>query len=146
MQTIYNTKMFKNGNTKETKDQPNKINRFVEGTNIKGDIVSDSNIRLDGELLGNLTTTGKLVIGATGKITGNIICTNADIEGTINGTIKVDEFLFLKSTAIFTGEITTGKISIEKGAAFTGTHKMNDNISRHVNQTISTAEESDIVY
>jgi cytoskeletal protein CcmA (bactofilin family) len=138
--------MFKNGNKKETKDQPNKINRFVEGTNIKGDIVSDSNIRLDGELLGDLTTTGKLVIGPTGKITGNIVCSNADIEGTIIGTIKVDEFLYLKSTAVFNGDITTGKISIDKGAEFTGTHKMNDDVSRNVNQTISTSEESDIVY
>lgn len=138
--------MFKNGNTKETKDQPNKINRFVEGTNIKGDMVSDSNIRLDGELLGDLTTTGKLVIGPTGKITGNIVCSSADIEGTIIGTIKVDEFLYLKSTAVFKGDITTGKISIDKGAVFTGTHKMNDDVSRHVNHTIPTSEESDIVY
>jgi len=138
--------MFKNSNTKDTKDQPNKINRFVEGTNIKGDIESESNIRLDGELIGNLTTTRKLVVGPTGKITGNIICSNADIEGTINGTIKVDEFLYLKSTAIFKGDITTGKISIEKGAAFTGTHKMNDDISRNLNQTIPTSEESDIIY
>jgi len=138
--------MFKNGNTKDAKDQPNKINRLVEGTNIKGDIVSDSNIRLDGELIGDLTTTGKLVIGPSGKITGNIVCSNADIEGTINGTIKVDEFLYLKATAVFKGDITTGKISIDKGAAFTGTHKMNDEVSRNVNQTISTSEESDIVY
>lgn len=138
--------MFKNSNTKDSKDQPNKINRFVEGTNIKGDIVSDSNIRLDGELIGDLTTTGKLVVGPTGKITGNIVCSNADIEGTINGTIKVDEFLYLKATAIFKGDITTGKISIDKGAEFTGTHKMNDSVSRNLNQTISTSEESDIVY
>ena len=138
--------MFKNGNTKETKDQPNKINRFVEGTNLKGDIVSDSNIRLDGELIGDLTTTGKLVVGPTGKITGNIICSNADIEGTINGTIKVDEFLYLKATAVFKGDITTGKISIDNGASFTGTHKMNDDVSRNVNKTISTKKQSDIVY
>jgi len=138
--------MFKNGNTKDAKDQPNKINRLVEGTNIKGDIVSDSNIRLDGELIGDLTTTGKLVVGPSGKITGNIVCSNADIEGTINGTIKVDEFLYLKATAVFKGDITTGKISIDKGATFTGTHKMNDEVSRNVNQTISTSEESDIVY
>jgi cytoskeletal protein CcmA (bactofilin family) len=139
--------MFKNGNTKDTKDQPNQINRFVEGTNIKGDIVSESNIRLDGELVGDLTTTGKLVVGPTGKITGNIICSNADIEGSINGTIKVDEFLYLKATAVFKGDITTGKISIDKGAAFSGTHQMNDEVSRKVSNTISTTpEESDIVY
>jgi len=138
--------MFNKGESKNSSDQPNRLNRFVEGTNIKGDLVSDSNIRLDGELIGDLTTTGKLVVGPTGKITGNIICANADIEGTIIGTIKVDEFLQLKATANYKGEITTGKISIEKGAEFTGTCIMNDEVAKNIQQTIPTANDSDIVY
>ena len=112
--------MFKGGNSKEVNDQPNKLNRFVEGTNIKGDIVSESNIRIDGELKGNLTTTGKLVIGATGKVTGDIVCANADIEGTVTGTIKVDGVLFLKSSAVFNGNIITGKIGVENGVVEMG--------------------------
>ena len=138
--------MFKNGNSKDTTDQPNRLNRFVEGTNIKGDIVSDSNIRLDGELIGDLTTTGKLVVGPTGKVTGNIVCTNADIEGTISGTIKVDGVLLLKSTAKFNGNITTGKIGIENGAEFTGNCSMNGKSAQDIQKVIPTSEASDIVY
>jgi len=141
--------MFKGGNSKskEVNDQPNKLNRFVEGTNIKGDIVSESNIRIDGELVGNLTTTGKLVIGPTGKITGDIVCLNADIEGKVTGTIKVDGVLLLKSTAVFNGNIITNKIGVENGAEFTGTCSMNGNSAQNIQETIPVnKEESELVY
>lgn len=128
--------MFKGGNSKEVNDQPNKLNRFVEGTNIKGDIESESNIRIDGELVGNLTTTGKLVIGPAGKVTGDIVCLNADIEGTVEGTIKVDGVLLLKSTAVFNGNIVTNKIGVENGAEFTGTCSMNGNSAQKIQDTI----------
>ena len=139
--------MFKGGNSKEVNDQPNKLNRFVEGTNIKGDIVSDSNIRIDGELVGNLSTTGKLVIGTTGKITGDIVCANADIEGTVQGTIKVDGVLLLKSTAKFNGNIVTNKIGVENGAEFTGTCSMDGNSSQTIQETIPVEKsDSALVY
>ena len=138
--------MFKGGNSKEVNDQPNKLNRFVEGTNIKGDIVSESNIRIDGELVGNLTTTGKLVIGPTGKITGDIVCLNADIEGAVTGTIKVDGILLLKSTAVFNGSITTNKIGVENGAEFNGNCSMNGKSTQNIQATIPVKDESELVY
>jgi cytoskeletal protein CcmA (bactofilin family) len=134
--------MFKGGNSKEVNDQPNKLNRFVDGTNIKGDIVSDSNIRIDGELIGNVTTTAKLVIGTTGKISGDIICLNADIEGTVKGTIKVDGFLLLKSTSKFYGDIVTAKLGVENGAEFNGTCKMTDNGNHKVDKSIEVDKKS----
>jgi cytoskeletal protein CcmA (bactofilin family) len=133
--------MFKGGNSKEVNDQPNKLNRFVEGTKIKGDIVSDSNIRIDGELVGNLSTTGKLVIGSTGKVTGDIICLNADVEGTIIGTIKVDGVLILKSTAMFNGNITTNKIGVENGAEFNGSCSMSGKNTQKIKSTIPTKDK-----
>ena len=137
--------MFKGGNSKEVSDQPNKLNRFVDGTNIKGDIVSDSNIRIDGELIGNVTTTGKLVIGTTGKITGDIVCSNADIEGTVQGTIKVEGILLLKSTSKFYGEITTAKLGVENGAEFNGTCKMADNGNYMADKSIGVDKKSEKV-
>lgn len=103
---------------------PERLNRIVEGTNIEGDIKSDSNIRIDGYLKGTLSVKGRLVLGPTGKIDGNINCKNADIEGKLNGTIEVDELLSLKSTAKLQGEISTNKLAIEPGALFSGNCKM----------------------
>ena len=63
---------------------PERLNRIVEGTHIEGDIKSDSNIRIDGYVKGTINVKGRLVLGPTGKIDGNIYCKNADIEGKLN--------------------------------------------------------------
>jgi len=95
-----------------------KTNRIVEGTSIKGDIVSHADFRLDGELVGNFTTKGKIVIGPAGSVTGDIRCKSADIEGRFNGKIEVAEMLNVKSKAHIIGEVITGKLSVEPGAEF----------------------------
>ena len=112
-------KVKKNGT-----EQLGKTNRIVEGTSIIGDIVSKADFRLDGELIGNFTSQGKLVIGASGVIKGEIICNNADIEGEFHGKIKVLEILNIKATARIHGEVAVGKLSIEPGAEFTATCTM----------------------
>ena len=54
-------------------------NRIVEGTIIKGDINSKADFRLDGILIGNYISSGKLVIGPSGEFQGDIISKNLDI-------------------------------------------------------------------
>lgn len=100
------------------------INLIGNGTTITGDIQSSGDVRIDGILNGNITINGRLVIGANGKIEGNVICQNADVSGEIKGKVQVAEMLALKATAKILGDIVTGKISIEPGAVFTGTCNM----------------------
>jgi cytoskeletal protein CcmA (bactofilin family) len=104
-----------------------KTNRIVEGTIIKGDIISKTDFRLDGELIGNFQSTGKLVVGPAGSITGDINCKNADIEGKFEGTVQVTEILNVKATASITGEVTVGKLSVEPGANFSASCTMKTN-------------------
>jgi cytoskeletal protein CcmA (bactofilin family) len=99
---------------------PNAHNKIATGTNLSGDIESSGDIRLDGTLTGNIRTKGKVVIGSSGKVKGEVYCKNSDIEGKIEGKIVVDELLSLKSTSVITGDIITSKLSIEPGAKFTG--------------------------
>jgi cytoskeletal protein CcmA (bactofilin family) len=109
-----------------------KTNRMVEATIIKGDIVSQADFRLDGELIGNFTSKGKIVIGPSGSIVGNIICKNADIEGKFEGNIQVDEMLNVKSTSIIKGDVVCGKLAVEPGADFTATCTMKQ-VHTHTN-------------
>ena len=106
-------KMGENENT-------NKINMIGVGTTIEGSISSSENIRFDGNLIGNLNTKGKVFIGQTGKITGEIRCKNCEVEGVIDGKVVVEELLSLRSMSKLYGEIKTGKLAIEPGATFTG--------------------------
>ena len=105
-------------------NSPDKLNRIVAGTSIEGEIISEGNIRIDGKVKGTVSTKGRLVIGPDGNIEGNITCSNADVEGVLEGTIKVSELLTLKSTAKLQGDIITGKLSNEPGAVFGGTCNM----------------------
>ena len=104
-----------------------KTNRIVEGTIIKGDIISQADFRLDGELTGNFQSKGKIVIGPAGSVTGDIICKNADIEGKFNGKIQVAEILNVKNKAGIHGEVICGKLSVEPGADFTASCMMKTN-------------------
>ncbi|MGL2999705.1 bactofilin family protein [Flavobacterium sp. RSSB_23] len=113
--------MFDKKNKQPYTDLLGKTNRIVEATQIKGDIFSPADFRLDGELLGNFTSNGKLVIGPSGKVIGDIVCKNADIEGVFNGKITVHELLNIKASATVEGEVVIGKLAIEPGAHFTAT-------------------------
>ncbi|WP_294733628.1 polymer-forming cytoskeletal protein [uncultured Flavobacterium sp.] len=107
-----------------------KTNRVVEGTLIKGEIVSKTDFRLDGELQGNFFSEGKVVIGPSGKIVGDIKCKNADIEGKFDGKLEVEELLSLKSGANIVGEVITGKLAVEPGADFRATCSMRNEVKQ----------------
>ena len=104
-----------------------KTNRIVEGTTIKGDIISQADFRLDGELIGNFQSKGKIVIGPAGSVTGDILCRNADIEGKFNGKIHAVEILNVKQKASIYGEVVCGKLSVEPGADFSASCLMKTN-------------------
>lgn len=103
------------------------INLISNGTEISGDIKSQGDIRIDGALIGNLVTKGKVVIGNTGKVKGEVTCKNSEVSGEVEGKISVSELLTLKISCFINGDIITNKLSIEPGARFTGNCNMNDN-------------------
>ena len=121
----------------------NAHNKISAGTSITGDIESNGDIRLDGTLNGNLKTKGKLVIGESGKVKGEITCKNADIEGKIEGKINVAELLSLKATSRINGDIVASKLAIEPGAKFSGNCNMSgESVMTNVERTGQrTAEE-----
>jgi cytoskeletal protein CcmA (bactofilin family) len=101
-------------------DNTDKLNKIVAGTEINGDLTSDSNIHLEGEVNGNVSCAGRVVIGSSGKINGNLVCVNAEIEGAMEGQLMVENLLVLRSTARIKGDIQTMKLHIEEGAFFEG--------------------------
>ena len=105
------------------------INTITVGTSIKGDIQANGDFRMDGTLEGNITLTGKLVIGEQGHIVGNVVCQNANVIGIIDGNLAVKEFLTLYATSRVKGDIVANKLAIEPGAYFTGSCHMLDELS-----------------
>ena len=99
-------------------------NIIAQGTKIVGTITTNSDIRIDGELEGDLVCKGKIVIGQQGNIKGNVECANAEVMGNINGKMVVSGTLSLKATSKIWGQIKTKILSIEPEAQFTGSCEM----------------------
>ena len=117
--------MFTNKNeTMKKSETTASVNMIGAGTIITGDIISKGDIRIDGTLKGSVNTEGRVVLGCEGIIEGHVICTNADVSGTIKAKITVSQLLSLKTTAKLNGDIITNKLSIEPGAAFSGSCSM----------------------
>jgi cytoskeletal protein CcmA (bactofilin family) len=95
-------------------------NLIGNGTTIKGDIDSNGDIRIDGHLIGSLKANGKVVIGQTGVMEGDLNCKQAEISGVVKGNINTDELTALKSTSKVEVDLTTKQLLIEVGAQFTG--------------------------
>jgi cytoskeletal protein CcmA (bactofilin family) len=121
---------------KMIEQENNTINLIGAGTDIKGDIESTGDIRIDGTLKGNLRTRGKVVIGNTGLIKGEVVCKNSDVEGKVEGKINVQELLSLKATSSILGDISARRLAIEPGAKFTGNCNMSsESVTKDVGQT-----------
>lgn len=113
-----------NNNMKNSSNNSSVVNIVGGGTVITGDIKSKSDIRIDGILKGSVNTEGKLAVGPTGVVEGDVVCSNADISGEIKAKITVSQLLSLKSTSKLNGDIITNKLSIEPGASFSGSCSM----------------------
>jgi cytoskeletal protein CcmA (bactofilin family) len=107
-------------------------NTIQSGTSIKGEVISEGSIRIDGKLVGSLSTRGKLVVGSSGMITGDVVCENANIEGKIEGKLEVGAMLILKQSAIIEGDICTLKLVVEEGAVFSGNISMGQKLQKSV--------------
>jgi cytoskeletal protein CcmA (bactofilin family) len=111
-------KEFFGGNTSNT--DSTEFNKILSGTEFTGDIVSDSNIQIEGDIIGNVSCSGKVLIGSSGKLKGNLVCVNAEIDGTVHGELTVENLLTMHSTARIKGDIQATKLTIEEGAYFEG--------------------------
>lgn len=95
-------------------------NKINDGTVINGDIVAQTDIRVDGKISGNISCASKVVIGSAAQIIGNIKCVDLTIEGKIKGNLEVNGTLYFKGTATFAGDVKYEKLIVEEGATIAG--------------------------
>jgi cytoskeletal protein CcmA (bactofilin family) len=121
---MFTNKKNENTMAKQPETDHTSINLVGTGTTIKGEIFSNGDIRIDGTILGTVESKGKVIVGNTGVVEGDIICQNADFSGQIKARVEVSELLTLKASSKLFGEIVTSKLAIEPGAIFTGSCTM----------------------
>lgn len=108
----------------QTSTVQDQVNLVGEGTVFEGTVRAKNDVRASGQIIGTVEVEGKTMIAEEGVVEGEIIATNAEIAGQVQGEIHVEERLVLKSTARVDGKIETDRLVVEEGAQFTGECEM----------------------
>ena len=119
----------------------NTFSSINASTTIKGEIFSESDLRIDGKVEGNIESKAKIVLGESAAITGNVKSSNADISCSVEGDIYVHELLKLNASAVVRGDIYVRKLIVENGAVFIGKCEMGGNLSPKPESKPKTEEE-----
>ncbi len=95
------------------------------GSTCDGDFKCSGSCRIDGTVNGNVEIDGMLILGAVGKVNGDILAKGVQIGGEVVGDITSPERAELTSTAKVIGNLTTNVIIIDENAVFEGAVNMN---------------------
>ncbi len=99
-------------------------NKLIPGSVMTGEIRAKGDFRLDGFLKGTLHVEGKLVVGETGRVEGELFCRTADLFGQFEGEIHARDLLSMKSGCHVVGKIFAGRLVVEPGCVFNGSCQM----------------------
>jgi len=140
--------MFSNNQKEKVKtdEASNSSSIIGKGTSVEGDLNTVGNIRIEGDVKGNVNCKSKIALGQSSYVEGIVIAQNAEIAGEIQGSIEVSELLILRPTAIIHGDIVTNKLVVESGASFNGSCRMGvsvDEMDYDEPQAEATEEESE---
>ncbi len=87
---------------------------------IQGDLNSEGNIRIQGQVTGTVNTSQSVHVSEGAKISANVVAGNAVIAGDVEGNMKISGNLVLQSTAKVHGDISCSILRVEDGAIYTG--------------------------
>jgi cytoskeletal protein CcmA (bactofilin family) len=140
---MFNSKSKPDIMSSEKSNGANGATLISAGTTLKGDITSNSDLRVDGTIIGNIRGNSKIIIGSTGVVEGDIEGNQADITGKVKGNIKIKDLLQLKGECNITGNVNAGKLQVEPTATFNGQCHMGG--SSPMSKMVELKEEAELV-
>ena len=97
------------------------INTIIgPNTTLKGDIDTGGFTRIDGNVMGNVNASGRVVVGERARIKSNVSGTAITIGGVVCGNVIAEESLLILSTALVMGDIITRRIQVDNGCLIQG--------------------------
>lgn len=137
---MFNAKSRETMSTEKTNGTGGGTTLIGSGTTLKGDISSNSDLRIDGTIIGNIRSSAKIVVGASGVVEGDIEGNQADIVGKVSGNIKVKDILQLRGDCVVSGNLYATKLQVEPTATFNGQCHMGNPTSHSTRSMISEEE------
>ncbi len=109
---------------------------------IQGDLNSEGNIVIEGQVMGKVVTTQSVFIKNSAKITADISAGNAVVGGEVQGNLKISGHLTLEAAAKINGDIACNVLRVEDGALFTGKCNMKSASVANGKKTIQPSQSS----
>jgi cytoskeletal protein CcmA (bactofilin family) len=95
--------------------------RLGPSLHVKGEISGNEDLTIDGSVEGLVQLDErKLTVGATAKVTADIIAREVVVYGTVKGNLRAKDRIEIKKDGSVNGDLTTARIMIEDGAYFKG--------------------------
>ena len=126
----------------KTTDSNGQYSKIDKNTVLKGSIKAKTDIRIDGKLVGDVETVGRVIIGREASVIGKVLCANADVEGIFKGNLTVSGTLSLKTGSNVEGEVFIQKLIVDSGAIFNANcsmHSEEDGVKKLTNTREKTA-------
>ncbi len=82
---------------------------------LKGEVKSGRRVEVWGYVEGGVTAS-EVIVQEGGKLFGNVRSETAEIRGTVQGDVRVQQLFALRSTGSAAGKIKYGRLSMEEGA------------------------------
>lgn len=115
-------------NDKQISGNSGNTSIIAQGTKIKGDVISECNLHIDGTLEGNIIAKTNVAIGKNGSVNGSINSEHLVVSGKLMGDCECNIVEILPQGRI-DGSITARELIIEKTGEFVGqsvVHKNNE--------------------
>ncbi len=102
-------------------DRNNEVGSIVigEGVSVSGKFIVPGRAVINGSLDGDLQAE-ELLVGAQGKIVGNVRVRRADVFGEVHDTLLASEHLIIRTSGRVNGNASYGEIEIERGGLVQG--------------------------
>ena len=96
------------------------------GMRIKGDLVTEGTVRIEGTIEGTIRAGKAVVIGKEGEVIGDVFTQDAVVGGRVRGTLTAESRLELQATAQIEGQISARAqhLVLEEGCRFNGQVQM----------------------
>ena len=92
-----------------------------KGLVFKGEVSGAQDLTVNGRFEGTVSLSGHVVtVGRDGRVQGNIVARVIRIEGHVEGDLQGDEVVFVCSSGVVQGDLTTARVSMDEGCEFRG--------------------------
>jgi cytoskeletal protein CcmA (bactofilin family) len=112
--------------------------RLGSSLHVKGEITGSEDLLIDGSVEGLIQLDErKLTVGATAKVTADIIAREVVVYGTVKGNLRAKDRIEIKKDGSVNGDLTTARIMIEDGAYFKGSIEIDKSAEKETSSAFS---------